>query len=111
MQYEKFLEVPLGSVVEFRVGDDPSIWQGHISSIPISVVCEGGPDANHGCVIAHTDFVGFQVVDIQIVSTGWPYEDPHPQYGRSFAIVPVDHVLRVVQGPPGDLKQSLGEVK
>lgn len=100
MRYEKFQEIPIGSVVAFRILDDPTIWQGYISSAPISVTCEGGQDAAECCVLAHTDIVGFQVVDVQIVSTDWPYEDPHPQYGRSFALIPVDHVLSLVGPPP-----------
>ena len=100
MQYEEFLRVPLGSVVEFRITDDSKLWEGRISSEPISVVCEGGPDAAHSCLVAHTDPLGFYCVDIQIISANWPYEDPHPQYGRSFALVPIDQVLRVVEGPP-----------
>lgn len=100
MQYEEFLGVPLGFVVEFSVRDDPKMWEGRISSEPIDVPCQGGPDAAHNCPVDHTDPRGFYCVDLQIISANWPYEDPHPQYGRSFAIVPIDQVLRVVQGPP-----------
>ena len=97
MHYDQFRDVPIGSIVEFQVTADPRTWRGRIASEPLSTACEGGDEANHDCLIIHTAPVAFRCVDIQIESSDWPYEDSHPQYGREFALVAVDNVLRVTE--------------
>lgn len=99
MDYAQFVQVPIGSTVEFRVSTDPRTWKGRIASDPISTACEGGPIAEHDCVLSHTEPIAFQCVDIQIESPDWPFEDSHPQYGIEFALVPVDNILSVIKTP------------
>lgn len=92
--------IPTGALVEFEVPDDDETWQGWLASRPFGVICEGATDPHHGCFVLHTEPIAFDCVDIQITSTDWPYEEPHPEYGTESALVPISNVLRVLDMYP-----------
>ena len=100
MQYEEFLAIPMAAVVEFRVTGDERTWEAWLASDPIPVQCEGGEESSHDCFVVHTEPIAFYCVDLQIISANWPYEDSHSEYGRDFALVPIENVLGVVELQP-----------